>query len=103
RFTGIPNRLTNLRVHYSGKSSLNTTQLIRIWNFRTGSWTTVDSRSVGSSEVSLTALPGGTLADYVSGGSGEGDLRIGVRNRRSDSRRFFASGDELSIVYDEKQ
>jgi hypothetical protein len=87
-------------VHYSGKNSLTSSQRIRLWNYRTGKWNTVDTRSVGPSEVSLTALPGGTLADYVSGSRGDGDLRVGVRTRRSDSTRYFSSADALSIVYD---
>jgi hypothetical protein len=99
-FAGISNRLTNLRVHYSGKNSLTSSQRIRLWNYRTGKWNTVDTRSVGPSEVSLTALPGGTLADYVSGSRGDGDLRVGVRTRRSDSTRYFSSADALSVVYD---
>ncbi len=99
-FTGISNRLTNLRVHYSGMNSLTSSQRIRIWNYRTGKWNTVDTRSVGPSELSLTALPGGTLADYVSGSRGDGDLRVGVRTRQSDSTRYFSSADALSVVYD---
>ncbi|MDP8957594.1 MAG: hypothetical protein M3N24_11705, partial [Actinomycetota bacterium] len=96
---GIPNRLKSLRVHYSGKSSLDTSQRVRIWNFRTGKWSRLDVRSVGPTEVSLSAVPGGTLADYVSGSRRNGDLRVGLRTRRGDSTRYFVSADALTIVY----
>ncbi len=99
RFSGIPNRLKSLRVHYSGKSSLDTSQRVRIWNFRTGKWSRLDVRSVGPTEVSLSAVPGGTLADYVSGSRRNGDLRVGLRTRRGDSTRYFVSADALTIVY----
>ena len=44
-------------------------------------------------------VPGGTLADYVSGTSGDGELRVRVRCTRSTGS-FFSSGDLMTIVYD---
>ena len=59
----------------------------------------LSSRSVGRTEVTIANLaPSGTLANYVSGTTGDGDVRVRVRCRRS-SPSFFASGDLLRISY----
>jgi subtilisin family serine protease len=98
-FTGVSNSLSNLRVSYTGKSSRSCTQVIFIWRWTTSSWVQLSSRNVGTTEVSIANLaPGGMLADHVSGTSGDGDVRVRVRCRRS-SQSFFASGDLLRISY----
>jgi hypothetical protein len=100
RFNGIPNTLQNLRVTYSGLSSLTCTQNVRIWNWSYGYWVSLDTRSVGSTEVGLTVAPGGTLSAYVSGSTGNGDVAVAIRCSRSDSTSFFTSADFLQIAYD---
>jgi hypothetical protein len=98
-FTGVSNSLSNLRVSYTGKNSRSCTQVIFIWRWTTSSWVQLSSRSVGTTEVSIANLaPSGTLANYVSGSTGDGDVRVRVRCRRSGSS-FFASGDLLRISY----
>jgi hypothetical protein len=60
----------------------------------------LSSRSVGTSEVAISNLaPGGAAANYVSGTSGDGEVRVRVRCRRSGNS-FFASGDLLRIGYE---
>jgi serine protease len=98
-FTGVSNSLSNLRVSYTGKNSRSCTQVIFIWRWTTGSWVQLSSRSVGTTEVAIANLvPSGTQANYVSGATGDGDVRVRVRCRRS-SQSFFASGDLLRISY----
>jgi Subtilase family/Fervidolysin N-terminal prodomain/Putative Ig domain len=98
-FTGVSNSLSNLRVSYTGKNSRSCTQVIFIWRWTTSSWVQLSSGSVGTTEISIANLaPSGTLADYVSGTTGDGDVRVRVRCRRS-SQSFFASGDLLRISY----
>ena len=98
-FTGVTNSLSNLRVSYTGKNSRYCTQMVFIWRWTTSSWVELSSRTVGTTEVSIANLaPSGTLADYVSGTRGDGDVRVRVRCRRS-SQSFFASGDLLRISY----
>ena len=96
RFTGVTNSLTNLRVSYVGKSSRSCTQTLSIcrWS-RAGA---ARSRStVGTTEVAVLDLaPTGTHANYVSGSSGNGEVRVRVRCRTS-SGSFFTSGDLLQI------
>ena len=98
-FTGVTNSLSNLRVSYTGKNSQSCTQVVYIWRWSTSSWRELSSRTVGTTEVALVNLvPSGSAANYVSGTSGDGEVRVRVRCRRS-SPSFFASGDLLQISY----
>ena len=98
-FTGVANSLSNLRVSYAGKNSRSCTQTVAIWNWNNTSWVQLDSRTVGTTEVSIANLvPGGTLSRYVSGTTGDGELRVRVRCRVSGVP-FFSSGDLLQIAY----
>ncbi len=99
-FTGVTNALSNLRVSYTGKNSRSCTQVIFVWRFSTSSWVQLNSRSVGTSEVAISNLaPSGSAADYVSGSTGDGEVRVRVRCQRS-GQSFFASGDLLRISYE---
>jgi glucose/arabinose dehydrogenase/PKD repeat protein len=96
-FTAVPNALTSLKVTYKGKNSRSCTQTVAAWRWTTNTWVTIDSRSVGTTEVAITKTPSGTLADYVSGTSGDGEVR--VRVRCTASAGFYASGDLMKIAY----
>ena len=100
-FTGVTNSLTNLRVSYTGKNSRSCTQTVALWRWSTSSWVTLDTRTVGTTDVVISNLaPGGTLANYVSGTSGDGEVRVRVRCRTSSGPgSFFSSGDLLGISY----
>ncbi|MDP8956803.1 MAG: S8 family serine peptidase [Actinomycetota bacterium] len=97
-FSGVSNSLQSLTVTYKGKNSRSCSQVVQIYNWSNGRWVKLDSRSVGKSEVEVQKALTGTLADYVSGSSGEGDLRVRVRCTRTSSG-FVTSGDVLSISY----
>jgi hypothetical protein len=98
-FTGVTNSLSTLRVSYTGKNSRNCTQVIFIWRWSTSSWVQLNSRTVGTTEVAIANLaPGGSQANYVSGSSGNGDVRVRVRCRTS-SGSFYTSADLLQISY----
>ncbi|MBA3412232.1 MAG: hypothetical protein H0T09_00930 [Actinobacteria bacterium] len=59
---------------------------------------TLDTTSVGTTEVAkLGLLPNGALADYVSGTTGDGDIRIRIRCTRSTN--FTARGEQLHVDY----
>jgi hypothetical protein len=95
----VPNELTSLSVTYKGKNSAaSVTQTVAIWRWSDSTWVQLDSRTVGTTEVNIANLiPAGTLADYVSGTSGAGELRIRVRGTRSGN--FISQGDLMSITY----
>jgi hypothetical protein len=97
-FSGVSNSLRSLEVGYKGKNSRTCTQRVDIWRGTTRSWVQLDSRSVGTTEVQVTRLPGATLADYVSGTSGDGQVYVRVRCT-SSSASFTTSGEQLKISY----
>ncbi len=97
--SGVPNALTSLLVTYAGKNSGSCTQRIDAWRWTTSQWVQLDSRTVGATEVTIANLtPSGALADYVSGVTGNGDVRIRVRCTRTLGG-FYSSGDLLRIAY----
>lgn len=96
---GVANTLTSLRVSYSGRNSRSCTQTVALWRWTDSTWVQLDSRAVGTTEVTITALAAtGALADYVSGVTGNGEVRVRIRCRTTGGT-FFASGDLLSITY----
>jgi hypothetical protein len=99
RIYSVPNALRNLKVTYTGWNSTTCSQTVSIWNWSTGLWVGLDSRSVGTTAITITAAPGGTLADYVSNSTGNGDVAVRIRCSQSYAS-FYASGDLLKIVYD---
>ncbi|HEX2221088.1 MAG TPA: S8 family serine peptidase, partial [Candidatus Limnocylindria bacterium] len=79
RVTGVPNSLLSLRVAYSGKNSRTCSQTVSLYRWSTASWVQLDARSVGTTEILVDKAAGGTLADYVSGSSGDGEVRVRIR------------------------
>ena len=98
--TSVSNALKTLKVTYKGKNSASCSQTVSVYNWTTGYWVQLDARTVGTSEVSITVAPTGTLADYVSGTTGDGDVAVRIRCTRSDSTSFYASGDLMKVVYE---
>jgi hypothetical protein len=95
-FSGVDNAASSLAVTYKGKSSATCTQVISIFNWTNSTWTQLDSRSIGTTEVLISNLgPSGSPADFVSGISGIGDVR--VRVSCSAATAFNLSGDLLEL------
>ncbi len=59
-FSGVSNSLRSLNVTYKGKHSRTCAQSVSIWRSTTSSWVKLDSRSVGTTEVQVDRIPGGT-------------------------------------------
>lgn len=97
-FSAVPNQLASLNVTYSGNNSRSCTQRLYLRNWNTSSWVQLDSRTVGTTEVQVNKIPAGTLANYVSGSSGDGELRFRVQCTTT-SGRFITRGDLMRIVY----
>jgi Ca2+-binding RTX toxin-like protein len=99
-FTEVPNGLANLRLSYTGKNSRACTQTLALYRWTTNSWRVVNTQTVGTTEVAIVDLaPAGTIADYVSGTSGNGELRLRVRCTTT-AGTFVTSGDSMRISYD---
>jgi subtilisin len=99
RMYQVPNSLQTLKVTYKGKSSATCDQSIWIYSWTKGQWERIDARKVGTTEAEVTVAPSGTLADYVSGSSGDGDVAVRIRCSRGDSVNFYTSADLLKITY----
>ena len=97
-FFNVPNGLQDLRIVYRGRNSVASSQSVEIWSYVTGRWVRLDRRTVGSSEVKVELTVPGSLKDYVSGDSGNGQLRVRVRNANATSS-FRTSADQLRITY----
>ena len=97
-FSGVSNALADLRVSYTGRNTVSCTQTVHVWRWSTNSWVQLNSRSVGTTEIALTNLaPAGAAADYVSGTTGDGELRVRVRCTRATN--FVAEGELMRITY----
>jgi subtilisin family serine protease len=94
RFTGIARDLRGLGVTYRGRSSASCSQTVAVWRWTTGSWVTVDTRTVGWSEVLVDRSLTGTLSDYV---SSNGEVRVRIRCT-SGTQAFYAGGDLLRLT-----
>ena len=98
-FSGVPNTLTSLAVSYVGKNSTTCTEALSVWNFTTNAYVQINSSSVGTGEVLRSnVVPSGVIADYVSGTSGAGEVRVRV-SCSTASTNFTSSGDLMSILY----
>jgi hypothetical protein len=97
RITGVPNTLQSLTITSRGLSSAPCTQTISIWDWSAGGWRAVGTRALGTSETETTLTPAGTLASYVSGTSGDGD--VAVRVGCTATTPFTTSDELLRIAY----
>ena len=96
--TGVPNTLKSLTASYRGANSASCTQTISIWRWTTGVWVTLNTGTVGSTEISRLGLaPIGAAADYVSGSTGNGEVQVRIRCTRNAN--FTARGEQLFIDY----
>jgi hypothetical protein len=96
--TGVPNSLKSLAVTYKGANSRTCSQTVSVWRWTTSTWVVLVTQDVGTTEVLHAALvPSGILADYVSGTSGPGEVRVRVRCTTTLS--FVSRGDLLFADY----
>jgi serine protease AprX len=98
-FTGVTNGLLDLAITYEGKSSKSCQQTVSVWNWATAAWEKLDSRSVLGSRTLTGLRPSGALSSYVSGDTGDGEVRVQARCART-SGTFTHSTDVLRISYD---
>ncbi len=98
-FTAVPQSVLSLAVAYEGKSTKTCQQTVSLWNWKESSWETLDSRSIlGSRTITGLQPKGTTLADYISGDAGDGEVRIQARCART-SGTFTHSTDVLRLTY----
>src|SRR5262249_34721291 len=98
-FTAVPRPLQHLTVSYSGANSLSATEVIEIWDWTKKTWVAMDSRTVGTTEAISNLVPSGTVANYVSGTTASGEIRVRVRTTGGKTS-FYTSADLLQLSYD---
>ena len=98
RFTGVANGLQTLALTFRAKHSRTCTQTLWIYDWTYGGWDRLDARTVGATEVEVAGSITGPLANYVSGTSGDGEIRVRVRCQTSYGT-FVSSADLLKLDY----
>ncbi len=96
-----PNEMATLSISYIGRNSQSSvTQTVDLWRWSDSTWVQLDSRTVGTSEVTIANLvPTGTLADYVNGTSGNGEVRVRVRGTRTGTTSFSSQGEQMTMTW----
>lgn len=99
--SSVPNTLRSLSVSYGGSHSASCTQGVWVWNWSQGTWQRLDSRSAGPATGQVTLAVPGTVAEFVSGTSGNGSVAIAVACSRSDGGPVTTRADLLNLTYTE--
>ena len=93
--TQVPALVSNLTTIYDGKySRSNTTQTLYLYNWSTASWTQIDSRTVGQTDVTVTT-PQTSPANFI---SATGEIRLRVHGSRAQNQSFFCQGDYVRFT-----
>ncbi len=90
-----PASVSQLITTYNGDYSKgNTTQTMYLFNWSTSTWTQIDSRTMGETDVTITNTQ---LApsNFI---SATGEIRLRVRGSRSSNQSFIARGDFIRFT-----
>jgi len=91
----LPSSVTSFTVTYDGKySRSNRTQMLYLYNWSSASWTQIDSRTVGLSDVTINSTQE-TPANFI---SATGEIRLRVLGSGGNSRSFTCSGDYVHVT-----
>ncbi len=89
-----PASITSLTVTYDGKySRTNRTQILYLYNWVSASWTQIDSRTVGTTDVTISNTQT-SPANFI---SGSGEIRLRV-NASTGNKNFTCSGDYMQFT-----
>lgn len=90
-----PASVAKLTTTYDGKYSRSgRTQTLYLYNWASGSWTQIDSRSVGQSDVTITNTQT-SPANFI---SPTGEIRVRVLGSGGANKSFTCSGDQVQFV-----
>jgi hypothetical protein len=84
--------IVSVTISYTGKFSRATTQGLYLYNWTSASWTQIDSRSIGTADVTASVRQSSPAA-YV---SNSGEIRLRVLGT-GGSKSFTCSGNNLQI------
>ena len=89
----VPSSISKLTVTYDGKYSRTTTQTLHLYNWITSAWVQIDSRSVGTSDVTVTNVQI-SPANYI---STSGVIRLRVLGT-GGTKNYTCSGDFMQFT-----
>ncbi|OGP86566.1 MAG: hypothetical protein A2V87_11705 [Deltaproteobacteria bacterium RBG_16_58_17] len=87
-----PASAARLTIAYDGKYSRTTTQKLYLWNWSTGGWVQIDSRNVGTKDVTII----NTLAAPANYISSSGEIRLRVYSS-GGNRNYVCYGDFMQF------
>ncbi len=90
--TQAPSTVTKLTVTYDGKNSASKTQVLYLYNFVTAAWVQIDSRSVSTTDVTITNSQN-SPANYI---SATGEIRLRVYSS-AGTANYTCSGDWMQF------
>lgn len=89
-----PASVSKLTTTYDGQYTRNVTQTLYLYNWSTATWTQIDSRSVGQSDVTVTSVQT-SPANFV---SPTGQIRLRVRGSVNNNQSFTCRGDYVQFT-----
>jgi subtilisin family serine protease len=96
--SGVPNEALSLKISFRGSTSVSCAHNLAIWKWSTGSWTSLDSRTLGTGEIGIDKVVGGSLSEFVDNVDGPGEVRVRSRCTNSSSS-FVTRSDLLKVTY----
>ena len=96
-FKGVSRSLSNLRVTYKGSNTRSCTQQMFLWRWTDSSWVRIHSRTVGTTEVGVSATPAGPLSSFLSSMGQPPGARVRCQTTAGG---FTAQANLLRIAYD---
>jgi hypothetical protein len=94
-FRGIPNATPTMALEFVGRATRSCAQKLEIFNFTTSKWGPLHRRTMGTADGRPVQNVGGTVAHYVGGSSGNGDVKI--RSTCTASANFTQTTDVLAL------
>jgi hypothetical protein len=90
--TQAPSTVTKLIINYDGKNSASKTQILYLYNWVTAAWVQIDSRTVSTTDVTITHAPS-AFVNYI---SSTGQIRLRVFSSGGTSN-YTCSGDWIQF------
>lgn len=85
--------INKITITYDGKNSASKTQILYLYNWTTSSWTQIDSRTVSTTDITITYIQSSSPANFV---SSNGEIRLRVFSS-GGSTNYSCSGDWMQF------
>ena len=89
-----PASVSKLTITYDGNYSRSVTQTLFLFDWSTATWTQIDTRSVGATDVTITNVQTAP-ANFI---SSTGEVRLRVRGSLTNNKSFICQGDYVQFT-----